>query len=216
MKLEIYTDASIRTFNNRTFGCSGAICPITGNSMYTINPDTTNNKSELLAIFNGVKLAYGLTWDLPEEHEIHIYSDSQFAIFGLTKWIYGWLRNRDKNGVMYGSNKLPVKNQELFAMILTFMVKNNLKIHFHHQSGHVNYASEKSLTEANEVFYKSNGYYLAREDIYKISYYNDIVDKASRAKLDNIDVNEFPVFQNNVEMLRYKIPYGFNKFILSS
>ena len=57
MILEVYTDASIKTYpNGRTFGCSGAICPTTGESIYSINPDTTNNKSELRAIYIGVQL----------------------------------------------------------------------------------------------------------------------------------------------------------------
>ena len=216
MILEIYTDASIKTFNNgRVFGCSGAICSTTGGSIYTINPDTTNNKSELLAIYNGLLLADGIKNSLTEDCEIHIYSDGQFAVYGLTRWMYAWLKTRDTNGVIYGSNGMPVKNQSLFAMILSFMSTNNMRVYFHHTAGHVNYNSPKMLEKANTTYFKSNGYYLKPEDIYKVSYYNDIVDRTSRAKLDSINPNDFPVqeFNEGKLLAKYTIPNNFNKFI---
>lgn len=82
-------------------------------------------------------------------------------------------------------------------------------------AGHVRYTSMKMLGKANETFYKSNGYYLRPEDIYKISYYNDIVDKTSRAKLDNINPNEFPIINNgdSQNMVNYRIPKDFRKYI---
>ena len=193
MILEIFTDASIRAFDNgRVFGCSGALCSTTGNSKYVINPDTTNNRSELIGIYLGVQLAHELIMNNPNVYdEIYLYSDSQFGIFGLTKWIYGWMKTKDCNGVMYGSNGQPVKNQELFVMILNYLSTNNLKVHFFHQAGHVRYSSLKMLQKANETFKRSNGFYLRPEEIYKISYYNDIVDKTSRAKLEGINPNDF-------------------------
>lgn len=216
MNLEIYTDASIRKFNNgRTFGCSGALCATNGEARYVINPDTTNNRSELIAIYTGVQLANEIRNINPGVYdEIHLYSDSQFGIFGLTKWIFGWMKCTDSNGVMYGSNKEPVKNQELFAMILSYLVNNDLKINFHHQAGHVRYTSMKMLAKANDTFFKSNGYYLRPEDIYKVSYYNDIVDRTSRAKLDGIDPNDFPITSNDgIQIASYSIPKNFKHYI---
>ena len=83
-------------------------------------------------------------------------------------------------------------------------------------AGHVRYTSTKMLSKANDTFNKSNGYYLRPEDIYKISYYNDIVDKTSRAKLDNINPNEFPIVGNGCDyttMVNYKIPEDFKNYI---
>lgn len=216
MDLEIYTDASIKTYQSgRTFGCSGAICPTTGQSIYTINPDTTNNRSELIAIDIGIKLAYSIYTREPEKYEnIYLYSDSQFGIFGLTKWIFGWSKNI-KNGVMYGSNRQPVKNQDLFIGILSYLSINKFKVKFRHQSGHVNVTRPKMLYDANEVFNKSNGYYLKPEDIYKISYYNDFVDKSTRLKLENINPNNFPIINNgNKEMINICLPKDFKKYIM--
>lgn len=215
MDLEIYTDASIRVFNNgRMFGCSGAICPICDRSIYTVNPDSTNNRCELIAIDLGVKLAHEIYKENPRKYDnIIIYSDSQFAVYGLTKWIYGWEKTMDANGIMYGSNKQPVKNQELFISILSYLSLNNFKVHFRHQAGHVRYTSMKMLAKANETFYTSNGYYLRPEDIYKISYYNDIVDKASRAKLENINPNDFPIINTGKEMASIKMPKDYKNYI---
>ena len=216
MDLEIYTDASIKTYQSgRTFGCSGAICPTTGQSIYTINPDTTNNRSELIAIDIGVRLAHGIYNREPQKYDnIYLYSDSQFGIFGLTKWIYGWSKNM-KDGIMYGSNKQPVKNQELFIGILNYLSMNNFKINFRHQAGHINVTRPKMLFDANEIFKRSNGYYLKPEDIYKISYYNDFVDKSTRAKLENINPNDFPVLNNaNKNMLNISLAKDFKKYIV--
>ena len=45
--------------------------------------------------------------------------------------------------------------------------------------------------------------------------YNDIVDRTSRAKLDSINPNDFPVqeFNEGKLLAKYTIPNNFNKFI---
>ena len=214
MTLEIYTDASIHTFDNgRMFGCSGALCSTTGNSKYTITPDTTNNKSELIAIYLGVQLAHEIMMANPGKYNrIELYSDSQFGIFGITRWINGWIRNTDANGVMYGSNNQPVKNQELFAMILSYLSTNKLHVNFYHMAGHVRYTSPKMLSKANETFKSSNGFYLRPEDIYKISYYNDIVDKTSRSKLAAVNPDAYPVIVHDDSQIKYRIPKDFRRY----
>lgn len=215
MKLEIFCDASIKRFNNgRVFGCSGALCSTTQDSRYIINPDSTNNKSELLAVFIGLQMARDIIlYNNIINPEVYIYSDSQFTIFGLTRWINGWIRTI-QNNIIYGSNKEPVKNQELFAMILRFLIENNMPVKFLHQKGHINYNKSSELIKANEVFKTSNGYYLSPEEIYKISYYNDIVDKTSRSKLD-IDSNNF-IERHGKQMVELIIPTykEYNKFVL--
>ena len=120
--LEICTDASMRTFldSGRVFTCSGAICINNMQERYTVTADSTNNRGELLGVYIGVKLAEEMLLREPGRYSrVNLYSDSQFSIFGLTKWIYGWIKTIDNNGVMYGSNKEPVKNQDLFAMIFS-------------------------------------------------------------------------------------------------
>lgn len=215
--LEICTDASIRKFpNGRTFGCAGALSITTMEQDYLISQDTTNNRSELLGVYLGLKLGKRIMDANPKYESMIIYSDSQFAIFGLTKWMPGWIRTMDSNGIIYGSNGKPVKNQELFMCILSFITANKLKVIFRHCSGHVRYTSTKMLKEANNTFYRSNGIYLRPEDIYKISYYNSIVDENTRQQLQNINPDIYPImdYSNNYQvMTKYVVPNNYANFI---
>ena len=215
--LEICTDASIRTYSdNRVFGCAGALCITTMEQDYLISQDTTNNRSELLGVYLGLKLGKRIMDKNPNYKSMIIYSDSQFAIFGLTKWMSGWMRTKDNNGIIYGSNGKPVKNQELFMCILSYITSNQLNVVFRHCPGHVRYTSIKTLKMANESFYKSNGFYLRPEDIYKLAYYNNIVDNTTRNYLQNINPDIYPVmdYSNNYQvMAKYVVPNNYMNFI---
>lgn len=215
--LEICTDASIRTFpNGRVFGCAGALCITTMEQDFLVSQDTTNNRSELLAIYLGLKLGKRIMDSNPNYKNLIIYSDSQFAIFGLTKWMPGWMRTQDTNGIIYGSNGKPVKNQELFMCILSYITTNYLNVTFRHCSGHVRYTSTKMLGKANNTFYKSNGFYLRPEDIFKLAYYNDIVDNSTRELLQSINPDVYPVmdYSNNYQvMTKYATPNNYTDFI---
>ena len=83
--LEICTDASLKTYTNgRVFTCSGAVCINTTEETYTVSKDSTNNRGELLAVYLGIKLAEKTIYEFPNRFAaIYLYSDSQFAIYGL-------------------------------------------------------------------------------------------------------------------------------------
>lgn len=209
--LEIFADASIRTYpDGRTFGCAGAYAIPLDISMYRISQDTTNNRSELLAIYIGCKLARDILLTYPDTFDkVVLYSDSQFAIFGLTKWMDAWLLTRDENGIIYSvSTKKPVKNQELFLCIIQFLIDNNLQIHFRHCAGHVDYNKPDKLKYANELYQKSNNESLRPEEIYKISYYNNVVDQESRSQLKSVIPSLYPIqnyYANIAAMRKYDI-----------
>jgi len=216
--LEICTDASIKTFRNgRVFGCSGALSITTMEQEYLITQDTTNNRSELLGVLLGLQLGKKIIDRQPGVFNyICIYSDSQFAIFGLTRWMDGWLKTKDANGIMYGSNGKAIKNQELFMCILSYITSNNLKVIFRHCSGHVRFTSPKMLKLANDAFYRSNGMYLRPEDIYKISYYNSIVDNTTRQKLQTINPDAYPIMDYTEDyrnMTKYIIPNNYKDYL---
>lgn len=219
--LEICTDASIKTFDgiNRTFGCFGAICINSGEIQTKISPDTTNNRSELLGIYLGCKMAVEHLEKYPGLFtDIKLYSDSQFGIFGLTKWMDTWLDNKDANGILYGTNKRPVKNQELFKSIISYLYTHGVKIKMLHQKGHVRYNSVHDLANANSSFYTSNGYYLRPEDIYKISYYNDIIDRYTRDQLEDInpsDYKQMDYSNNATSIVKYIIPNNYLEYVCS-
>lgn len=217
--LEICCDASLKTFTDvgRVFTCSGAICINTCEETYTISQDSTNNRGELLAIYIGIKLAESTLYKYPGRFgRINLYSDSQFGILGLRDWMKTWITTEDENGIIYGSNRKPVKNQNMFKMIITYCTTRNLVVHFYNQKGHVNVNSPKDLSAANRQFFTANGFYLKPEDIFKISFYNDIIDKNSRNMLEGINPNDYHIFnynENNKEICRYIIPRDFKRYI---
>ena len=74
---------------------------------YGETPDTTNNRMELLALIEALKL-------LPESTEITVYTDSQLCANTVNEWAAGWARRGWKRKAG------PIKNlelvQELYAL----------------------------------------------------------------------------------------------------
>ena len=70
--------------------------------------DTTNNRMEMIAVIEALKL-----W-LKTPHELTVVTDSKYVLQGITEWIEGW---KKRNWI--GSNKKPVKNQDLWKELDT-------------------------------------------------------------------------------------------------
>lgn len=175
----IFTDASIITSSsNETIGCAGAIC-MENNSLnkFEIYRDSTNNISEISAIKLAVKLAIENNLS-----EINIWSDSQWSVFGLTKWIRSWISNMD-NYILKNSSGDPVKNQQIFLSIMKLIIDKNLRVNFYHIKGHVNPYDIKSINHAISVFNRSNGISISREKMYHAVNMNNMVDNETRNRL---------------------------------
>ena len=69
-------------------------------------PDTTNNRMELLAAINGLEA-------LKKPSLVELHTDSMYLRDGITKWVHGWKRNGWKT-----ADKKPVKNVELWQRLL--------------------------------------------------------------------------------------------------
>ena len=219
-KLEICCDASQKTFHNptRTFTCAGAISLDTNNIRYRVLPDSTNNQGELLGVYLACELALleKATHPMEYEDEVNVYCDSQVAVFGLTQWIDKWLRSQKVCGVMLGYNSKEVVNANMYQMIITFCVTNNLNINLMNQKGHVKIGNRVSLAQANAQFYKANGFHLTVAKLIQISQYNNTIDQFTRKQLDTIDVNSYPVAYHSsdgLQMIRYKIPDNYKNYI---
>lgn len=91
--------------------------------------DTTNNRMELTAVINGIKM-------LDKGESATLYSDSQYVINGITKWIHSWKKHRWTNGS--GS----IKNRNLWEEL--DHLANRHTIHFKWIRGH-------STSEIHEV-----------------------------------------------------------------
>ena len=180
-QMNIFTDASIMTSKfGETIGCAGAICYEDNNiCKYEILRDSTNNISEITAVKLGVLLA------LENRHffdSFNIYADSQWSIFGLTKWIRSWAENTT-DGVMYNSSGVPVKNQQIFLSIMRLIIDNYLAVNFYHVKGHVNVHDFTSMNNAAKVFERSNGVHIPRSKTYDIAKMNNLVDRNTRELL---------------------------------
>lgn len=72
--------------------------------------DTTNNRMEMLGVIEGLAALTrtGLT--------VHITTDSQYVIKGITEWMPGWIRRGWKTG-----DGEPVKNKDLWQEMVTLL-----------------------------------------------------------------------------------------------
>lgn len=83
--------------------------------------ETTNNRMELTAAIHGLMHA-------PPAQSINVYTDSQYLINGITKWVSGWQRNGWKT-----RNGTTVENQDLWQQLLTY---HSAAVTWHYVRGH--------------------------------------------------------------------------------
>ena len=83
--------------------------------LYGNDPDTTNNRMELLAVIHALRT-------LPESSSVRIKSDSQYLIKGCTEWILNWKRRGWRT-----KDKKPVKNQDLWQELSELMESHSLE-----------------------------------------------------------------------------------------
>jgi ribonuclease HI len=80
-------------------------------------PSTTNNRMELLAAIEGLRL-------LNRPCVVDVYTDSNYVVQGMSSWIHGWKRNGWK-----ASGK-PVKNQELWERLAAAAATHQVRWHW--------------------------------------------------------------------------------------
>ncbi len=74
------------------------------------DPSTTNNRMELTAAIEALQ-----TLKLDRKWRVHLVSDSEYVIKGITEWIKGWIANNWRRGKK--SNAPPVKNDDLWKAL---------------------------------------------------------------------------------------------------
>lgn len=85
--------------------------------------NTTNNRMELTAVIEGLRaLKTNKRW------RVHLVSDSQYVIHGLTLWIKGWMANNWRRGKKAGSP--PVKNVELWQTLHALTERHEMSYEF--------------------------------------------------------------------------------------
>ncbi len=116
-QVEIFTDGACQ--GNPGPGGWGAILRYQGKEKEISggNPDTTNNRMELTAAIEALKL-------LKEPCMVTLYSDSQYVCNGVTK---GWARSWKKNG-WRKSDKSPALNPELWDALLQLLDQHQVEM----------------------------------------------------------------------------------------
>lgn len=90
------------------------------------NPKTTNNRMEMSAAIEA--LAYLESLD-QEELSITVFTDSQYLINGITKWVYGW----EESGWVTKKRE-SVLNKDLWQILVN--KTRNLEIEWKYVEGH--------------------------------------------------------------------------------
>lgn len=105
---EIWSDGSCLD-NNPKGGPGGyAVVALYGDLQIEISKGfykTTNNRMEIMAVLEALS-------QLQERTEVKVYTDSQYTIDAVTKWVYGWMKRDWKT-----RNDEDVKNKDLFQKL---------------------------------------------------------------------------------------------------
>ncbi len=89
--------------------------------------NTTNNRMEMTAAIEGLRaLQAGRRW------RVHLVSDSEYVIKGLTQWISGWITNNWRRGKKAGSPH--VKNADLWKTLYSLTQQHDVT--YEHVRGH--------------------------------------------------------------------------------
>lgn len=117
-KIEIYTDGGVR--GNGTIDCYGAAAHVSitegdvlFNTSVELTEGTTNNREEMRAIMNALESLLSFHKD-----ELIIYSDSQYCVNGINKWMKVW----EKNNWVRGEEAIPNKDlwEDMFKLVNFF------------------------------------------------------------------------------------------------
>jgi ribonuclease HI len=121
-KIIIFTDGSSR--GNPGPGGFGAIVIYDGEikEIGGREEHTTNNRMELLGVITALS-------SVSDDYEIIVNTDSSYVVNGITKWVYGWMKNGWRN-----SMKEDVVNRDLWEKLIE--VSEGKKIKWNVVSGH--------------------------------------------------------------------------------
>lgn len=191
--INIFCDASIRKLNSgEMIGSPGAIYlakdPNQKSKFYTLKyldilRHSTNNHSEIYAIYMAYQLAKILHYEVGGNPRINIFSDSQISVYGLRSWIFSWVKGSQRDNLVSSTGK-DVANQEIYKLIVRDMIESQIPIYLYHTKGHVNINNKKELNNAKRVFDRSNSTNASIDIIYEVSYGNDLVDNVTRDQID--------------------------------
>ncbi|MBP9821265.1 MAG: ribonuclease HI [Candidatus Pacebacteria bacterium] len=121
---------------------------------------TTNNEMELTAIIGA--LAHASMNTVP----VHVFTDSSYAINGITKWVHGW-----KRAGWITKDKKPVSHQAIWEQLDNLISSRETRagVTWHHVPGHVGVPGNERCDEIATSFASGKPTTLYRG---KLSQYN--------------------------------------------
>ena len=113
--VELFTDGACS--GNPGPGGWGALLRYKGTEkeLSGAEPDTTNNRMELMAAIEGLRA-------IKRTCPVTLYTDSKYVLQGVTEWMDGWKTRGWKT-----ADKKPVKNQDLWMELDTQVARHNIK-----------------------------------------------------------------------------------------
>jgi ribonuclease HI len=107
-------------------------------------PQTTNNRMELMAILRALV-------SLSKPTRVHVLTDSQYVVLGMTQWIHAWKRKRWKT-----ASGQPVKNKDLWVKLLELADEHQVSWEWirghsgHPQNERADYLAKRAIAEMKE------------------------------------------------------------------
>lgn len=140
-EVKIYTDGACSGNPGRGGWC--AIVQACGHEkiVYGGDPETTNNRMELLGVINGLKT-------LNRSCQVTVITDSKYVCDAFNK---GWLINWQKNG-WRKADKKPVLNMELWKELLNLTTYH--KVSFEWVQGHAGHPQNERCDHAASMIAK--------------------------------------------------------------
>ena len=141
--VDIYTDGACSGNPGAGGYCSILIYKGVEKVISGYEPNTTNNRMELLAIIKGLQC-------LREKCKVNIYSDSQYAVDAFNKgWIETWQNNNWRT-----ADKKEVKNIDLWQELLLLNCKHEvsyIKVKGHTDNEYNNRCDKIAVSEYKKV-----------------------------------------------------------------
>jgi len=128
-RVDVYTDGACR--GNPGPGGWGVLlrCGNTEKTLCGGEPETTNNRMELMAAIQALEA-------LTRQTQIHIHTDSRYVMNGITEWLPNWKRRGWKTAA-----KKPVKNVDLWQRLDKAAAAH--QVHWYWVKGHAGHAGNE-------------------------------------------------------------------------
>lgn len=187
----------------------------------------TNNYGEMYSIYAAMRICKELNMKYGE-NSFTIFSDSQYSVYSLRDWIYGWYRNvNNGNESILTSSGNELKNRELIdSIIMNAVYSQGLRIKLIHVNGHTdeikkNYVSTFIRSNFPSNFNVSTEYYnKLKTELKRLLNYNVSVDMMTREYIQTAKSNYNSLANPSLGMRLAFPPYNgslslYNNVVLS-